>query len=142
LASRRTIPTIMDSDVTPEHRRFMRKHLTRQEFGKRLYDLILEKGWTQSELARRAGVLRDSISSYVNGKILPEPLNLKKLADALDVSSEDLLPNYTEQAIETQAPVMEIITSGEDPQRSIVRINRIVKTSAIPAILKALEEGN
>src|ERR1043165_6798156 len=58
-------------------------HLTKQEFAKRVYNLMLNKGWHQSELARQAGLTRDSISTYINGKVFPTPSKLGKLAKAL-----------------------------------------------------------
>ena len=44
------------------------KVLQKQEFGRRVYALMMEKPWTQSELARASGLGRDSISQYVRGK--------------------------------------------------------------------------
>ena len=68
--------------------------------------------------------------------------NLAKLAHALGVDADTLLPNYSEQAIETDInPPLEIKTSSENPDMSILRINRIVKTAGIPAILEALERA-
>ena len=46
---------LSDSQTDPDLRP---KHLTKQEFGKRLYKLMISKGWHQSELARRADVAR------------------------------------------------------------------------------------
>jgi transcriptional regulator with XRE-family HTH domain len=118
-----------------------RRHLTRKEFGKRLYTLMLGKGWTQSELARQADVLRDSVSNYVRGLDLPGPQNLKKLAKALDTTAEDLLPNVSEAAIDMETdPALEIKASQDDPSRSWVRLNREVSTSTVLKIMQALEE--
>ena len=61
------------------------RHLSKQEFGKRLYKLMLERGWHQSELARQSGLPRDSISVYVRGKSLPTPTSLQALARAFGV---------------------------------------------------------
>ena len=54
------------TDLTP-------KSLTKQEFGKRLYSLMVERGWQQSDLARAAGIGRDSVSTYMRGHSLPGP---------------------------------------------------------------------
>jgi transcriptional regulator with XRE-family HTH domain len=88
------------------------KHLTKQEFGKRLYKLMISKGWHQSELARRAGVARDSVSTYVRGVSLPDPGNLEKLAVALGVDAVDLLPNHVEAAIDNDVPSLEMKISS------------------------------
>lgn len=113
--------------------RTAQKHLTREEFGRRVYTAMLAKNWTQAELARQAKVLPDSVSNYVRGAILPSPQNLKKLAEALDVTVEDLLPNYTEGAIEQESePAFDMKVSAADPKKAWLRVNRLVNfTTAI-----------
>lgn len=71
----------------------------KKEFGQRLEAIMLDKGWNQSELARRAGIGRDNISGYVNGRFFPHPKHLLKLKDALGrdydklgLTGEDALP--------------------------------------------------
>jgi transcriptional regulator with XRE-family HTH domain len=53
---------------------------------------LTAKGWTQSELARRADVGKDMISTYVRGRHLPDANNAKKLADAFGITVEELFP--------------------------------------------------
>ena len=69
-------PSIDTADMSP-------RELTKQEFGRRLMALMLDKGWNQSELARAAKLGRDAISTYIRGISFPEPKNLVKLAQAL-----------------------------------------------------------
>lgn len=61
-------------------------------FARRLWRLMVGKGWNQSELSRQSGVGRDMISGYVRAKHLPDPPHAKKLAAALGVEIEDLFP--------------------------------------------------
>jgi transcriptional regulator with XRE-family HTH domain len=68
-------------------------------FGQRLRYLILRKGWNQSELARQAGIGRDSISSYIAGRARPNNLNAHKLAEALGVNLGELLPPAKSDAL-------------------------------------------
>lgn len=63
------------------------------EFGRRLKSLMLERGWNQSELARYAEMGRDNVSGYINGKYLPNAKHLHKLARALHVDPQTLLPD-------------------------------------------------
>lgn len=80
---------------------------TYREFGRRLQALMVERGWNQSELARRAGTHlpkpikgqiqrlgfhRDLISRYVRGVTIPRPEGLAALARALSVEESALLP--------------------------------------------------
>jgi transcriptional regulator with XRE-family HTH domain len=85
----------------------------RMEFAKRLQDALNDRGWTQSELARRMAPLlkesrigRDNISKYVRGKVLPLPAALAAMAKVLEMEPKDLLPSRATQATaEGQSPV-------------------------------------
>lgn len=126
---------ISDSQTDPDMRP---KHLTKQEFGKRLYKLMIGKGWHQSELARRADVARDSVSTYIRGISLPEPGNLERLARALGVEPVDLLPNHIEAAIDNDVPSLEMKVSGSDPRVAWLRINRLVSTATCLKVVELL----
>lgn len=123
--------THTDPDLRP-------KHLTKQEFGKRLYKLMVAKGWHQSELARRSGIARDSVSTYVRGVSLPEPDNLQKLADALEVDPIELLPNHIEAAIDNDVPSMEMKISSSDGSVAWLRVNRLVSTATCLKVVELL----
>ena len=73
------------------------KTIRKQEFGRRLYQQLLSQQINQSELARRSGLGRDSISQYVRGRSVPTPQNLEKIAEALQIEPDDLFPNYSIQ---------------------------------------------
>lgn len=60
-------------------------------FGERLQHFMAEQHLTQAELARLMDVPQQSISRWVNAETPPRPATVKKLASALEVSSEDLL---------------------------------------------------
>ncbi len=80
----------------------------RGEFARRLQNAMIQKGWSQSDLARFAtqhlpkptpgqkrgnsGIRRDLISRYIAGIMLPNPVILDALAKALDVEPGDLMP--------------------------------------------------
>ena len=57
----------------------------------KLRGLILEKGWNQSELARRSGMRPSNVSNYLRGSNVPNPKQLAKLADALGTTPGDIL---------------------------------------------------
>lgn len=84
-----------DVMLTPE----MPADAVRQGFARRLQRTMISKGWTQSELARRAAqhtpdkrMIRDNISKYIRGKVLPGPIHLAALCKALGVDPDTLLP--------------------------------------------------
>jgi transcriptional regulator with XRE-family HTH domain len=115
------------------------KHLTKQEFGKRLYGLMLARGWNQSELGRQSGLPRDSISTYVRGQSLPTPQNLKALSEAFGIEAEELLPNQVESAIDEDNPSFEMKTSTSAPNMAWVRVNRLVTMQTAIRIADLLE---
>jgi len=70
----------------------------RREFSRRLRLALSEKGWNQSELARRASKFmadgklgKDLISRYVKGETLPNPPSLNAICKALDKQPNDLV---------------------------------------------------
>lgn len=115
----------MTLDQIPEADRLPR-HLSKQEFGGRLSNFIVAKKWNQSDLARAAGLPRDSISTYVRGKVLPTPKSLRAMADALGVSPIDLLPNAVVNAITSDVPSVEMRVSVSSPDMAWLRINRLL----------------
>jgi transcriptional regulator with XRE-family HTH domain len=125
------LPVVSDGKDAP-------KQLTKEQFGQRVYNLMVKKGWTQSELARQADMPRDSISLYVRGRTFPQPHNLQKLADALDVDPEQLLPNYAEMAIQMDSPVIDIKVSSQNPKIAWLRVNRLVTTRTALSIAELL----
>jgi transcriptional regulator with XRE-family HTH domain len=117
------------------------KELTKQEFGRRLQAFMLEKGWNQSDLARAAKVGRDAISTYIRGVSFPEPKNLRKLAKALAVESEQLLPNQTIRALESDtSPMLEIKQAHGHPDQVWLRVNRLVTFEQAGQIFALLKE--
>lgn len=64
----------------------------REAFAARIRGLATRKGWSQSELAKRAGLGRDVVNKYFNARALPTPASLGKMATALGLSPIDLLP--------------------------------------------------
>lgn len=137
----KNVRTYMGGDTpTPEAER--PKHLTKQEFGRRVYRLMTERGWHQSELARQAQLTRDAVSTYVNGRSLPDPKNAKRLAEALGVTLEALLPNIAESAIDRDPPAMELKVSALNPDVAWLRINRLVETDKAMQIMSILRTDN
>jgi transcriptional regulator with XRE-family HTH domain len=60
--------------------------------GRKLRELREERHLTQQEMAGKAGVPRTYISRIENARLLPGPVMLRRIADALSVAILDLLP--------------------------------------------------
>jgi len=61
------------------------------KINKTLVDLRKNKGWSQAELADRAGVSQVMIGKYERGDAIPSFEVAKKMADAFDVSLDFLV---------------------------------------------------
>lgn len=118
---------------------YSQKVLTRQEFGKRLYNFMMKKRMSQSDLSRASGMGRDSISQYVRGRSVPSPKNLSKLADALDVEVDVLFPNYDAQANASEQPTLEVKSIEADAENFWLRVNMKVPAEKAVEVLKILK---
>ncbi len=56
------------------------------EVGEKIKALRTMRGWTQKELAFRAGLIDSTVRKYESGAVTPKMENLKKITDALEVS--------------------------------------------------------
>lgn len=85
---------------------FFLRSMTINEFGARLLRARVDRGWSQVELAKAAGIAPAQISRYESGKSVPRPHVAGKLADALSVDGAWLA--YGEgPAAESFAPMVE-----------------------------------
>lgn len=121
------------------------------EFARRLQAAMIEKGWNQSELARRANthlpkpakgqvrskqIGRDSISHYMRGKMMPLPAYLDAIAKALGKQPTDLLP----VRVPTAGPASPFEMRGLPDGRVFLRISRTVRQDAAMKIMALLAE--
>lgn len=120
-------------DLTP-------KALTKQEFGRRLYAVMMSRGMSQADLARSAEMGRDSISTYVNGKTFPTPRAVKKIADALGVEPEELLPNGLMSAMEDEFPAVELRQAAGHADKAWLRVNRAMSFATAAKIIAMIDE--
>jgi transcriptional regulator with XRE-family HTH domain len=68
-------------------------------FGKNLAEIRRKKGFTQTELAKKSGVSKRTITYYERETQNPSLATMTKLANALDVPAERFLPKKeTEKA--------------------------------------------
>lgn len=128
--------------TTPAAPRLVPKPLAKEEFARRLYAKMQEKGWRQSDLARAADLERNAISIYMRGVSLPSPESLKKLSAALGMTPEELLPNYTESAMDRDNPEIEMRVSPADPKSAWLRINKLVSVSLAVKIMGMLDDAD
>ena len=112
----------------------------KKQFSEKLENLLLDKGWNQSELARRAGLKRDAVSTYCRQRSLPDPINLRKLCQALGVKPNDLLPAVAiGRRPANEPPTMMITDAPGQPGKVYVRVNRVVDAKIASEIYRLVE---
>jgi transcriptional regulator with XRE-family HTH domain len=118
----------------------------RREFAKNLQDRLNDKGWNQSELARRVAPLlkesrigRDNISKYVRGKVLPLPPALEAIAKVLGCESKDLLPSRGTQAVSNGPPALDVRDIGGG--RYWVQVNQALDADVALDIMRRIQQG-
>lgn len=99
------------------------RNASKDEFAKRIYAHLQAKGWTQSQLARYAGLNRDAVNTYVRGRSLPSPESPNKMAKIFGVRPEELLPNYYEAAVEEAASRFEAKEVHGEPGYMWLKVN-------------------
>ena len=100
-------------------------HTRARAVGERLKALILEKGWNQSELARRAGMRPSNVSNYLRGTNVPNPTQLSKIAMALGTTAAELL-GASAALGHTGAPNSLCLTQVEDESRLRLQVDQVV----------------
>jgi len=61
------------------------------QIGTTIRELRELRGWSQRELAKRAGLTGSMVSNYENKVFLPRLSSLARIADAFDATPSDLL---------------------------------------------------
>jgi transcriptional regulator with XRE-family HTH domain len=111
------------------------------DFGARVKLVMESKGWNQSELARRAGLNRDAVSTYIRGAVYPTELSLQALARALDVDPEELLPSV-EQAGRAKGalPSIHITVPSHRQNEAWLKVDRRVSLKTALAVAQLLDD--
>ena len=60
------------------------------DFGKLLYELRREKGWTQGELAEKLGITNQAVSKWENDLSCPDIMSLPDIADIFGITIDEL----------------------------------------------------
>lgn len=114
----------------------------RKIFSQRLYDLIMDKGVSQAEVARATSISKDMISKYVKGDSKPGGANLLKIAQYFNVEPGQLMPSRLDQrGEEGDVEFYTRLTSAErNPLLGRIEICQVVRMSTALKIMQLLDE--
>jgi transcriptional regulator with XRE-family HTH domain len=127
------MPTVAEISGYPLCR-MPRKVEPKSEFGRRLYELRKVRGLTQVQLAEAIGSSQRAISHYETVAEYPPPTVIIALAEALQVSTDELLGRKPRSAPKEPAETRrlwrhfrQVLILPEKDRRAIVRmINSLV----------------
>lgn len=60
--------------------------------------MLLQDGKSQQEIAQQVGTTQPHVSNWLNGTRFPNSQNLKKLADVLNISTQELAEKLSQIA--------------------------------------------
>lgn len=89
----------------------------RRKFSENLLQVLEERGMTQTDLARRSGLSKDAISTYVRQRSIPTKDSLELIAKALEVEPARLVPKVTGDS--KRSPIT-VTMEGADKMRVVV----------------------
>lgn len=113
---------------------------TRKVFGKKLLDAIRDANMNQSDLARRLGITKDAVSSYVRGRCLPKDETMVRLCSELGISEEELLPRRYDESPNT--PSVKLVSVGDGSGNYFVSINVTCTLEEANALLSIIPRGS
>lgn len=104
-------------------------------FAERLRLLRKQKNWSQTELAQRVGVHYNHLGRFERGSSRPSADTLKKLADALGVSTDYLIEGDIEDAAKADFADRELLRMFKEVEAFELKDKEIVK-ALIDAFIK------
>lgn len=90
-------------------------------FSKNLTDFRKKKGFTKAQLAQKASLSPSAVTQYEKGEKAPSIINIRRLAEALDITVNDLCGTDTEEKWK-ESPVTALLTTLELFQFQVIEI--------------------
>lgn len=148
-------PEALDPEILPVGGHGGRGGYEKRElrrFAEKLHQLMIEKGLSQSELARAVwgevtdsrgyavAKNRDRISAYLRGATVPERTNLTRIAEALDTTVDELAPDMTASAVERATPAVAMTMVGGHSNLTLLQVHQLVPLEVAAQIITLLSE--
>ena len=92
--------------------------------GAKVKSLLDENGLTAVEIARKAGISRVQMSSYMHGRRNPKRITVQRIADALHVNISEISGYRDDDPMTELVPTLLSVTSGEYEEGQNARIYR------------------
>lgn len=119
----------------------VRKHKLHMIAG-RIAELRRDRGWSQAELARRAGLNRNVVNTTENESSFPTRENLERMARALSVELSQLTDIYVQEAHHRAPAALNITEAKGRPGHAWIQVNRLVKSATALKIYQLIAEDD
>ena len=95
----------------------------------KIAELRRDRGWSQAELARRAGLNRNVVNTTENETSFPTRENLQRIANALSINLHELTDVYVQEAHHKAPAALNITEAQGRPGHVWVQVNLMLKTA-------------
>lgn len=114
----------------------------RKEVGQRIYRAMIKRGWSQAELARQSGMARNNVSTYIRGAKMPTRESAEKLARALGVHVNELVPSAATGELDEVISGPAFAMTEVAPGVVMLRINRRARLATAVQIADLLQRDD
>lgn len=108
----------------------------------RIAEARRDRGWSQAELARRAGLNRNVVNTTENESSFPARQNLQAMARALGLEVNKITDIYVEEAHHRAPAALNITEAKNRPGFAWVQVNRLVRSSTALKIYQLVTEDD
>lgn len=110
-------------------------------FPERLKQLRKQRDYSQAQLAERVGVHQNHIGRYERGESQPSADALKRLADALNVSTDFLIEGASAEAAKARFEDRELMRQFQEVEKLGEEDKHLVKSFLEALLFKRKVEG-
>lgn len=108
----------------------------------RIAEMRRDRGWTQAELARRAGLNRNVVNTTENETSFPTRENLARMASALGIELNELTDIYVQEAHHRAPAALNITEAKGRPGYVSVQVNRMLRTTTALKIFQLIADDD
>lgn len=108
----------------------------------RVAEMRRDRGWSQAELARRAGLNRNVVNTTENELSFPTRENLARIAQALGVELNKLTDIYVEEAMHRAPAALNITEAKNRPGFAWLEVSRLVRSSTALKVYQLVSEDD
>lgn len=113
----------------------------KEALARKIRQRLSELDMSPADLARKSGLSRDNISTYMRASSLPSQELLGMLAHGLDTKIEDLMPTRVDLTYsDPDKPTLEITAVPSQPGKAWLRVDQLVNVATATKIMELLQK--